>query len=102
MRTKILQQIIDEHPDTAILVANKYKVLAAMTQRLYPELKDIKQSHLADILFDAIQADRELREINKDKDLENKKILEQQYLLDKGYTPGYHEDVKQLNLYKTI
>lgn len=92
-RIETLKDIIKEHPETAVLLRNKYKVLAGMTQRLYPETKDIPQDHLADILFDAIQADRELRDLTKPYDQEAKRIAEQNYLLSKGYSPNYYQDI---------
>ena len=99
MRKQILQNIIKENPN-AVLVANKYKVLAGMAQRMYPELKEIPQAKLADMVYDIVNGDRDWRILTEGCDKENKKILEQEKMLSLGYSPNYHNDVRQLGLLK--
>lgn len=88
MRTHILQQIIQDKPETAILVANKYKVLAGMLQRMFPELKDMPQTKLADIVFEAVNGDRDWRTLTEGQDKQNKTILEQKKKISLGYVPN--------------
>lgn len=83
-RRQILEQIIKENPK-AKLVANKYRVLAGMIQRMYPEMREIPQMKLGEIIFDSVQADRELRLLTVGEDVENKNRLEEQYVLKLGF-----------------
>lgn len=87
MRKTILQNIIKENPN-ATLVANKYKVLAGMAQRMYPELKEIPQSKLADMVYDIVNGDRDWRTLTEGMDKENKVIYEQKKMLELGYEPN--------------
>lgn len=80
MRKEILQTIIKERPD-AVLVKNKYKVLAGMIKRMYPTHFDkIDYKIWEDIIYEAVNADRDLRMLTEGMDKENKIKLEQQYI----------------------
>lgn len=90
MRKDIIKKIIEENP-RAVLVANKYKVLAGMAQRMYPELQEIRQDHLADIVFDLVNGDRDWRMLTEGMDKENKVILEEKWL-DENYRHNTKND----------
>lgn len=81
MRKQILQTIIKENPK-ANLVANKYKVLAGLAQRMFPELKEIKQARLADMVYEIVNGDRDWRKLTEGHDRLNKTILEQKYIIN--------------------
>lgn len=81
MRKKIIAQIIKENP-RANLVANKYKVLAGMSQRMFPELKEIPQTRLADMCYEIVNGDRDWRLLTEGKDKENKTIYEQKWIIN--------------------
>lgn len=65
---------------------------------------DIDRRMLADILAEANSMDRAWRkcleedETLRGNDYNEKTILETKKQIELGYTPHYHEDVKQLNL----
>lgn len=65
---------------------------------------DIDRRKLADILADGSSADRAWRMALKENenlrgsDYEDKTKLEQDKLLELGYSPNYKEDIKQLDL----
>lgn len=84
MRKEILKNIIDTRPE-AKLVAHKYRVLAGMAQKMYPELKEIPQLKLADIVFDIVNGDRDWRLLTEGEDKENKDKLEEKKLQELGY-----------------
>lgn len=84
MRKQILQNIIKENPE-AILVKNKYRVLAGMAQRMFPELKEIPQARLADMVYDIVNADRDWRTLTEGFDKKNKGRLEEEKLVQLGY-----------------
>lgn len=48
------------------------------------------------MLKDTIYLDRELRRATEGEESEEKQILEEEYLLESGYSPGYHQDVAKL------
>ena len=85
-RKHILQQIINEKPE-AVLVKNKYKVILGMLKRIYPmNFKKISEvvtdKILLDIIFDAINGNRDWQYMTEGHDKETKKILSQQYIVD--------------------
>lgn len=65
---------------------------------------DIDRRKLADIISDANTMDRCWRKILEERpdlrgtDYKEKDKLEQEYILNLGYTPGYDTDVKQLSM----
>lgn len=85
MRKQILQKIIDEKPE-AVLVKNKYKVIAGMIKRMFPELQTIPQDKLADICFEAIAGDRDWRMLTEGKDKVNKEIKRQEWIVNNLWT----------------
>lgn len=84
MRKQILKKIIETNPE-AMLVKNKYRVLAGMAQKLYPTLKEIPQIKLADMVYDIVNGDRDWRLLTEGHDKENKDILEEKTLSALGY-----------------
>lgn len=85
-RKKILKEIIQAHPVTAVMVQNKYKVIGAMLKRLHPELRGFTQEHLAEIVFNAVHGDRDWRLLTEDKDKKKKKELAEKWV--STYGPG--------------
>lgn len=96
-RRQIIQNIIKERPNEAVLVANKYKVIAGVIRRMFPEIKEIKElepvivngkcvkDKLVDIIYEAVNADRDWRTETEGQDKENKERLEVEYLKEQGY-----------------
>ena len=88
MRKQHIQNIIDENPK-AVLVANKYKVLALLIKRMFPNnYEKISPKIWEDICFEVVNGDRDWRTLTEGKDKENKIILEQQYLINHDYLPN--------------
>jgi hypothetical protein len=87
MRKEIIQKIIDERPD-AVLVKNKYKVISGMIKRMFPEqYSKIDYKLWEDILYEAINADRDWRMLTEGKD-KNKQILADEWKINNGYMPN--------------
>lgn len=64
----------------ASLVANKYKVIAAVITRSYPVLiKALTQDQIFEMVDDAIALNREWQWETEGKDKQNKKRLEQEF-----------------------
>ncbi len=96
-RRQIIENIIKERPHDAILVQNKYKVIAGVVRRIFPELKEITElepvivngksvkDKLVDIIYEAVNADRDWRLATEGMDKENKERLEVEYLKNNGY-----------------
>lgn len=96
-RRQIIENIIKERPNDAVLVANKYKVIAGVIRRMFPEIKEITElepvivngksvkDKLVDIIFEAVNADRDWRLATEGQDKENKERLEVEYLKENGY-----------------
>ena len=67
---------------------------------------DIDRRKLADIIADGSTADRAWRMALKENpdlrgsDYDKKETLEQEKMLELGYSPNYHNDVRQLGLLK--
>ena len=81
MRKQILSQIIKERPD-ACLVKNKYKVIVGMIKRMYPNnYEKIPKEVWEKLVFEIVNADRDWRLLTEGKDKENKKMLEQQWVI---------------------
>ena len=79
-RKTILQTIIKQHP-SARKVSKKYQVLREMVCRMYPNsFQKIRTSLWEDIIFDVVNADRDLRKLNEGFDTEEKTRLEAEYL----------------------
>ena len=87
-RQEVLAEIVDKFEE-ARLVKNKYRVVAKLIKRLYDI--EIPEDKLAEICYDAIQADREWQIETAPYDRENKKILEQKKILELGYEVGYNQ-----------
>ena len=80
-RKNTLEQIIKEKPQ-AVLVKNKYKVLAGLLRRTYPaNYKKIREDLWEDIIYLVVNGDRDLRLLTEGMDKENKVRLEQEYIL---------------------
>jgi len=83
-RKEIIQAIINEKPE-AKLVANKYKVIIGMLKKVYPNsmkkiLSEIKHETFLDIIFDAINGNRDWQTLTEGEDKENKNKLEKQWI----------------------
>ena len=86
-RVVILQQIIQEKPH-AVLVANKYKVILGMLKRLYPnQIEKIPDQIFLDIIFDAVNGNRDWQFLTEGFDKEKKEILRQQFVVDNYLQP---------------
>lgn len=83
-RKETIQNIIRENPN-GMLVANKYKVLSGMAQRMFPELKEIPQRKLADMVYEIVNGDRDWRTLTEGQDRGNKARLEEEKLEQLGY-----------------
>jgi len=74
-----LSEIVRGRSD-ASLVANKYRVVAAMVQKYYPiELMHIEQKKFAEIADDIIAANREWQWLTEGKDKKNKRRLQTEF-----------------------
>jgi len=83
-RKETIQRILDERPDGR-LVANKYKVLVGMLKRRYKSLATVEYGTLVDIVFDAVQGNREWQMLTEGYDTENKEALSQAWKIEQGY-----------------
>lgn len=72
----------------------------------YPEMKSISKEKLVDFCHDFESHCRIWRKVLEEnpelrgKDYDTKERVEQEYMLNLGYQPGYHNDIKQLSLLK--
>ena len=81
MRKEILQTIIKENPN-AVLVKNKYKVLAGMIRRMFPNnYEKLPPEIWEKIIFEVVNGDRDWRWETKGFDKEVKQIKSQEYIL---------------------
>jgi len=95
-RKDVLNKIINERPD-AVLVKNKYLVIYGMLKRMYPnQIEKIPKQIFIDIIFDAVNGNRDWQTLTEGFDKENKKRLSQEKMIEMGYTPGYNQDIKKL------
>lgn len=79
-RKRIISEIILEKPE-AVLVVNKYNVLFGMLKRIYPnEINKIPKPIFMDIIFDAVNGNRDWQMLTEDCDKENKNKLENEWL----------------------
>ncbi len=94
-RKEIIQNIIKEKPE-AILVKNKYKVLVGVIRRIYPNsFEKISPKIWEDIIFDAVNGNRDWQMLTEGYDKENKQKLDQQWRVDNGYIPNFNKvDIK--------
>ena len=76
--------ILKKRPD-AYLVANKYKVLSAIIKRRHPIVANLSEKTLTDIIFDAVQGNREWQQLSEGHDALQKQIRDQQWRIDHGY-----------------
>lgn len=83
-RRPALQDILARRPD-GYLVANKYKVIIGMLRRRYPELDSLDRSRLEDIVFDAVNGNRDWQMLTEGHDQEAKRRLEQEWKMGEGY-----------------
>lgn len=83
-RKETIKSILDARPD-GFLVANKYKVLVGMLKRRHPVIRDLDYQLLINLVFDAVQGNREWQQLTEGYDVENKKKLEQEWKMDQGY-----------------
>lgn len=67
------------------LVVNKYRVLRAILRKRYPELQGLDQTRLLDVIFDAVNGNRDWQMMTEGHDTLNKKVHDQQWRLDQGY-----------------
>ena len=82
---KELCDIIKENP-RASLVKNKYKVLAGMVRRMFPNnYEKLPPEIWEKIIYEVVNGDREWRTLTEGKDKENKTILEANKLEELGY-----------------
>lgn len=83
-RKETIERILKDKPHGR-LVVNKYKVLVGMLRRRYSGLATVNQKTLENIVFDAVQGNREWQQLTEGYDTENKKIHEQEWKLNQGY-----------------
>ena len=91
-RKRVLKDILDKNPK-GYLVANKYKVLIGMLNRKYPELAGIDYRRLQDIVFDAVNGNRDWQQISEGHDKLNKIVRDQEWKMEHGYHdfPGSYQ-----------
>jgi len=84
--------------------ANKNRALGNLIAKEYG--LEIDKSKMADIVGEVLSLDRKWRKILEENpdlrgsDYDKKEILEQEKMLELGYSPNYHNDVRQLELLK--
>ena len=82
MRKEILQTIIKENPN-AVLVKNKYKVLAGMVRRMYPNnYEKLPVEVWEKIIFDVVNGDRDWRNETMGFDKEVKEVKRQEWIIN--------------------
>lgn len=83
-RREAIARVLRDNPEGR-LVANKYRVLRAILVRRYPELQGLDRNRLLDVIFDAVNGNRDWQMMTEGYDTENKKVHEQQWKIDQGY-----------------
>lgn len=85
-RKKAIAEVLDRNPE-GYQVKNKYKVLRAILRGRYPEFGALRPELILDIIFDAVNGNRDWQMMTEEHDRMNKKVLGQQWALDNGYGP---------------
>lgn len=83
-RKEAIARVLRDNPEGR-LVANKYRVLRAILVRRYPELQAIDRNRLLDVIFDAVNGNRDWQMMTEGYDTENKKVHDQQWRIEHGY-----------------
>ena len=84
---------------------NKHRTIANLILRWYPTV-DIDKGMLTDMVGEILSTDRmwrkvlEEREELRGKDYDQGKRLADEKKMELGYTPGYHNDLKELDKLK--
>lgn len=79
-----IKDMFESVPDSN-LVENRYRALRFLLKPKYPQLMDIPQETLIEILRDAVYLDRKLRKETEGQQVEEKKILEDEWLVENEY-----------------
>lgn len=83
-RRDAIEKVFRDNPEGR-LVVNKYRVLRAILRRRYPELQALDQTRLLDVIFDAVNGNRDWQMMTEGYDTEQKKIHDQQWRMEQGY-----------------
>ena len=70
-----------------------YDAIKLLIQKLHPQIKDHDNIQM---LKDIVYLDRELRRATEGLEKEEKQILEEEYLLENGYSPDYQGQLLKL------
>jgi len=79
-----IAKVLEANPE-AYKVANKYKVLRAILRRRYPALVELDQQTLLDVIFDAVNGNRDWQMLTEGHDEDEKRRLEQEWKMGEGY-----------------
>lgn len=83
-RKEAIARVLRDNPEGR-LVVNKYRVLRVILCRRYPELRDMPKERLLDVIFDAVNGNRDWQFATEGQDTDNKKVHDQQWRMDHGY-----------------
>ena len=83
-RTAAIAQVLRDNPEGR-LVVNKYRVLRAILRKRYPELQGLDQGRLLDVIFDAVNGNRDWQMQTEGQDTEQKKVHDQRWRMEHGY-----------------
>jgi hypothetical protein len=85
-RKQVLVDILRARPD-GYLVRNKYKVIIGMLKKRYPELGNIEYGRLQEIVFDAVNGNRDWQMLTEGHDLIAKGERMEEWRGEHGYKP---------------
>lgn len=83
----VLRKLLDGKPESR-LVKNKYRSIRAVLTEEYPgTLQIIPKDKLEEIIKSILYVDRMLRKETEGEEVEEKKILSQEFQIELGYEP---------------
>lgn len=88
----------------ARLRANKNRAIGNILQKKHFYTENISRDKMANLVGEILTLDRQWRKILEENpelrgtDYSKKDILEQEKMLELGYSPGYQRDIKTLKL----
>lgn len=92
-----LSKIVETTPEVGLL-KNKYRLMRFGLHQEWAKMLERmgENEQIDEFLKDVIYIDRKIRKLTENIDTENKKIAEQEYLLDEGYEVGVEKSINKL------
>ena len=91
--TEDLEEVLRNLPEAG-LVRNRYRTLRMALNKKYTGIiSNVSKPVMITFLRDVVYLDRKLRKLTEGKEEELKEELSEEFQLQEGYVPGYHQDI---------